>query len=91
MEKNEQPEGLSKKEQEQLELMETKNEEIIKDQKLNKDGIDIKNYKIGFNRMNDINNNLMHKNKMFFNDCIKVVERINYQKIRKNKSKKTKK
>ena len=75
----------------ELELMETKNEEIIKDQKLNKDGIDIKNYKIGFNRMNDINNNLMHKNKMFFNDCIKVVERINYQKIRKNKSKKTKK
>ena len=68
-------------------INETKSEEIKKEKKilLNEDNIDIKMYKAGFNRMKDIDKNLMNKNKTFFNDCIEAKYRVSYTKSPKKK------
>ena len=42
-------------------------------------------YKAGFNRMKDIDKNLMNKNKTFFNDCIEAKYRVSYTKSPKKK------
>ena len=70
------------------EINEIKNEEIKKERKLNKDNIDIKMYKSGFKRMNDIDKNIINKKKNFFRECIEVKERIRYKKILKKKKNK---
>ena len=70
------------------EINETKINEIKNETKLNKDNIDINMYKSGFMRMNDINKNMINKNKTFLDDCIKAKRRIQYIKQKKNISKK---
>ena len=70
------------------EIKETEINEIKKEKKLNKDNIDINMYRDGFIRMNDINKNMINKNKSFLNDCIKAKERIQYAQTIKNISKK---
>ena len=72
----------------ETEINEIKNEEIKKERKLNKDNIDIKMYKSGFKRMNDIDKNIINKKKTFFNECIEVKENLRYKNLLKRKKNK---
>ena len=65
--------------------------EIKKGKKLNSDNIDIKMYKAGFNRMKDIDKNLINKTKNFFCDCIEAKQNIIINRVKKKSSKKKKK
>ena len=49
---------------------------IKKEKKLNNDNIDIKMYKAGFNRMKNIDKNLVNKTNIFFSDCIEAKKNI---------------
>ena len=71
----------------EIEITDTKINEIKTEKKLNKDNIDINIYKAGFRRMRDINKNMINKNKTFISDCIRAKERIQYKVFLTNSSK----
>ena len=71
----------------EIEITDTKINEIKTEKKLNKDNIDINIYKAGFRRMRDINKNMINKNKTFISDCIRAKERIQYKVFLRNSSK----
>ena len=68
----------------EIEITDTKINEIKTEKKLNKDNIDINIYKAGFRRMRDINKNMINKNKTFISDCINAKERIQYKVFLRN-------
>ena len=72
-------------------INDTKYEEEKKIKKLNKDNIDIKIYRDGFIRMNNINNNIINKNKNFFNECIEAREKLRLKRKKRNYNSKKKK
>ena len=72
-------------------IIESTIKEVKKERKLNNDNIDVKIYKAGFNRMKDIDKNLINKNKAFFSDCIEAKNKIVINRLKKKSSKNKKK
>ena len=72
-------------------IIESTIKEVKKERKLNNDSIDVKIYKAGFNRMKDIDKNLINKNKAFFSDCIEAKNKIVINRLKKKSSKNKKK
>ena len=72
-------------------IIESTIKEVKKVRKLNNDNIDVKIYKAGFNRMKDIDKNLINKNKAFLSDCIEAKNKIVINKLKKKSSKDKKK